>query len=442
MIIVRSVAVIVVMAITTAACSEGFSPGDVPPARETESAFTSTTSTVTPAATSAATTSSVAATVTTTSASTTIAAVDELEDSPLSPETLTIVRAISRFVERERGLDFKEEVEVRLLSEEDFIDEYTEDNDESERDTSGHSEEGDGFATSEAVLGALGLLEDLAEESTLEAEYEEYTELAILGFYDPEGDVLVIRTEELTAHARGVLAHELTHALDDQWFDIHRPDIDEEEGDEAPFAFRALVEGDARRIEDAYLASRSKEEQVAAEEESDSIGEDIDETEIPFVLIALLAAPYVYGQVFVEELLRIGGQRLLDEAFEDPPITSEQILNPQAYRNAITPEVVPLPPADGDVLDSGVIGQHLMFLMLGEPLGYEEAIHPVRGWAGDAYVAWTTEEGSTCVRIDVAADGVAEFDSLERILRRWVVSQPDARLDGRFGGILRVTACQ
>ncbi len=357
-----------------------------------------------------------------------------VESLPVAPETEDMIRAISRFVERERGLAFKEEVAIQLLGEEDFIATYT-------KASEDPVEDDDGFEGSELILTVLGLLEDMEPGTTLEAEYDEFTELAVLGYYDTDDDVLVIRSEELTPHARGVLAHELTHALDDQWFELYRPELDEA-GADAEFAFLALVEGDARRIEDAYTASRPQPERDAADAESESISETIDEVRIPEVFIELIIAPYVYGQGFVDQLLAIGGQRLLDEAFEHPPISSEQIFDVQAYRNGVVPVPVTIPPAEGSVFDSGVVGQHLLFVITGEVLGYGRAVPLVRGWAGDAYVAWHGPDGATCVRIDVAGDGADESDALRRALTEWAATQPDAAVADAPGGNVRLTACR
>src|SRR5207244_328374 len=54
-----------------------------------------------------------------------------------------------------------------------------------------------------------------------------------------------------TPLVRRTLAHELTHALQDQHFSIYRPELDKRD-DESPVAFSALLEGDARRVEQAY----------------------------------------------------------------------------------------------------------------------------------------------------------------------------------------------
>jgi len=69
----------------------------------------------------------------------------------------------------------------------------------------------------------------------------------VVGFYDPETKQLVVRGTDTTPFTRRVLAHELTHALDDQHFDLNRQQLDKAD-DETGFGFSALVEGNARRV--------------------------------------------------------------------------------------------------------------------------------------------------------------------------------------------------
>ena len=75
--------------------------------------------------------------------------------------------------------------------------------------------------------------------------------MGVVGFYDPETDELVVRGAALTPYVRTTIAHELVHALDDQHLDLDRPEYDEAD-DEIGFGFSSVVEGNARRVENAY----------------------------------------------------------------------------------------------------------------------------------------------------------------------------------------------
>src|SRR5437588_512232 len=70
----------------------------------------------------------------------------------------------------------------------------------------------------------------------------------VAGFYDPTSKTLVVRGEKPTPYVRQVLVHELTHALQDQYFSINRPDLDRAD-DERGDGLLGLSEGDAVRVD-------------------------------------------------------------------------------------------------------------------------------------------------------------------------------------------------
>lgn len=72
----------------------------------------------------------------------------------------------------------------------------------------------------QVLYHALGLLPadvDLAE--TMKSALG----LGVVGYYDPETKEMVVRGTEITPYVRTVLAHELTHAFDDQRYNLTAP---------------------------------------------------------------------------------------------------------------------------------------------------------------------------------------------------------------------------
>src|SRR5207302_10558254 len=67
-----------------------------------------------------------------------------------------------------------------------------------------------------------------------------------IGFYDFKSKQLYVRGTKATPGVQAVLSHELTHALDDQWFGLNRPALDKS-NQELGLGFTALSEGDAER---------------------------------------------------------------------------------------------------------------------------------------------------------------------------------------------------
>jgi hypothetical protein len=319
-------------------------------------------------------------------------------------EVRSAVDEISAVVESERGLAFTEQVDVELAGEGDFqrrlLDDFDEDVDDVRK--------------MEVLLKAFGLVE--ADVDLVEA-VRTLLGAGVVGFYDPETDELVVRGTALTPYVRTTIAHELTHALDDQHFDLHRPEYADAD-DEIDFGFTSLVEGDARRIEDAYLGGLSHQEQLDAGAEELSLGGGLDLGDVPLVLVELISAPYRLGQDFVDELVDDGGQEALDAAFGAPPRTSEQVIDPDAYEAGEGGVEVPAPAVDGRVVDEGAAGQFLIQLVLDDGLDAGRAREAADGWGGDAVVAWR-DGGRPCATLAAVGDDAGETAELRAAFEDW-----------------------
>jgi hypothetical protein len=349
-------------------------------------------------------------------------------------EVRAAVDEISAVVEAERGLAFTEPVDVELAGEGEFQRRLLDDFDEGV----------DELRETEILLKAFGLVEpdvDLVEamRTLLGA--------GVVGFYDPETDELVVRGTALTPYVRTTIAHELTHALDDQRFDLDRPEYDDAK-DEIDFGFSALVEGNARRVEDAYLAGLSDEEQRDAAAEELSLGGGLDLGDVPLVLVDLISAPYALGHDFVGQLLDDGGQEALDAAFGAPPRTSEQVIDPATYEAGEGGIEVSVPAVSGRVVDEGVAGQFLIQLVLAEGLDAGRAREAATGWGGDAVVAWRDGQ-RPCATLAAVGDDSGETSELRGAFEEWAAERgpagtgtgPDVTIAPNGDGPVTVQAC-
>jgi hypothetical protein len=351
--------------------------------------------------------------------------------SPITqPATIeAFIPEAERFVEQHRGLKFTAPVQVTLLDDEAFKKRLLadEDTDKAEIDK----------ATK--VLRALGLIQgnpDIAKaEDALLGE-------AVAGFYDPKTKALVVRGVAPTPYVRGVLVHELTHAVQDQHFGINRPELDKSD-DERGDAFSAVVEGDAVRIENEYRQSLSAAEQKQADTEENSQAAGIDPSAIPQVLIELLVFPYEFGPSFTQAVVAARGQAGLDDAFAHPPTTSEQIIHPEKFLAGEGARAVDAPTADGPVIDKGVIGEYGLDLMLeravtGGGLTADDLRQASAGWGGDAYVAWDAA-GQTCVRVAMVMDTPTDTSQVLNALRKYAATRRGVTISG--SGPVTVTSC-
>lgn len=318
----------------------------------------------------------------------------------------TVVPAIEAFVEQARGLRFKTAVTVTLLGDREF----------EERVTETDTEETEEVEHAEAVLRAMGLIDDGVD---LAAVVRSLTAGAALGFYDPHTKELVVRGTRPSPFVRSVLAHELAHALEDQHFNLDRDHL----GDEAFLGFEALAEGSAVRIEERYRRSLSPADRRAADREEQSQGGSVPD--VPEVVQVIFGFPYAYGPDLVAAILKAGGQGRLDRAFVDPPASSEQVLDPDRYLDGDKPVPVPVPAADGTAFDDGEIGQLFLALMLRSGLADDTARTAADGWGGDHYVAWK-EGARTCVRMDFVMDTAADTAELTAALAGWTATRKGA----------------
>ena len=341
---------------------------------------------------------------------------------------------IARFVEKERGLAFDHPVDIEVLDPADYRraatgeDEQLTDEDRADmRDTV-------------AMLRALGLV---SGDVDLEAATDELADSGTLAFYDPETKRVSVRGTELTPDVRVTLAHELTHALQDQHIDLGRmDDLDDEQGD----VLRALAEGDADRIEDAYVDTLGDDDADAYEDALDRDAESADalDEKVPAVLQSLFGAPYAFGDSLVLSIAADGGNGAVDKALRHPPTSAEVLLDPEVYGTpeAKARDVTIKPPADVDELDDGTLGSVAWYLTLARRIDPKDALAAVDGWGGDHYVLYRNADDRTCLDVAYEADTAEDLDEMHDALDEWIdAGEPDdARV--RVGGDrLRFHAC-
>lgn len=327
------------------------------------------------------------------------------------------VADLALFVERERDLEFEHPVRVEFLSEREYS--------EATRIDGGLLTDEDRamIEDSTAILEAFGLVPtgtDLLDTTN------EMADAGTLAFYDPTTETVTVRGTELTPVVEATVVHELTHVAQDQAFDLERTLDAESSG--AHDGFRALVEGDAMRIEMSYVESLpSAEEDAYWDEYLGELGDAEAGLEaIPSSLQAMFAAPYVLGDPLVALIAADGGNAAVDEAFEAPPASSEHLLDPGSFFAGDAPADVDEPELPGGARRIGqpdALGAVGLFVMLGERIDPVVALAAADGWGGDAYVAYRDGD-RTCARVDLVADTPADLDEMAAALADWVAAGP------------------
>jgi hypothetical protein len=252
----------------------------------------------------------------------------------------------------------------------------------------------------------------------------------VAGFYDerPGRKKLFAVSEDrtMTPSNQIVLAHELRHALQDQYIDVHRA-VPESVGDfdDRRVAFMALLEGDATMVMERFLMQRLGVPASSAPLDLAAAGFATPPLPgVPPVLRDHLIVPYLAGRDFVRALHERGGWTAVRRAWTEPPRSTEQVLHPEKYLAREEPRTVSgrKAPAGGRLIQEGVLGEALTRTLLGE--GSDAA---AAGWGGDLYQVWDVG-GRTLVvwrtEWDTAADGREFQDSA---LRRFTRSHGRAR---------------
>lgn len=339
------------------------------------------------------------------------------------------------YVEKERGLDFEHPVYIDFLSEEDFEEQVTsEETDLTDEDKEDIEHDG-------AVMRALGLLDH--DVDLFDAVNDLYGG-GVLGLYDPEDERIRVRGEKLTLAVKATLVHELTHVLQDQHFDLEGKSKELEEIDDSSqtAAWQALVEGDANRIQTSWtqdLPADDKKQlaEDAAEEQKATLRKLKD---VPPFLRTSLGSSYAFGEALLALATQIDGDDEVDDLFEHPPTTEEQLLDPWTL---LTDEEEPVEVdtpglAKGEKdFDDDTFGSPSLLFVLAERIDPKQALAAADGWGGDHYVSF--ERGrTTCIRIDYRGDTKRDVTEMRTALRQWIEDGPAgvAKVSDHDGGLL------
>ena len=290
---------------------------------------------------------------------------------------------------------------------------------------------------SELALKKLGLVPaDFAMRSFL---IELLTE-QVAGYYDPKTQEFYLADWIDLDGQQPVIAHELTHALQDQHFNLRRFS-DWPKGDsDAELAAHALVEGDATLVMTFYVMRDLK--RVAAMMKSmnasGSASEKIERA--PRVLRDSLLFPYKQGMEWASQVYRRGGWPLISEAFKNLPQSTEQILHAEKYFAREAPVKINLPEIAGLLgkgwtrLDYDVNGEWSYFQILDEYLRAEkESQKAVEGWGGDRFALYENRATRQVLLAqltawDTEADAAEFFDAyVKRTERRYKNAVADTR---------------
>ena len=268
----------------------------------------------------------------------------------------------------------------------------------------------DEVAADNAVLRALGLLTADQDIAGLQLQL---LASSVLGYYDDTARQMVIVSDAgLTPEAQVTYAHEYTHALQDAAFGLDTMRIDATGEDDAVFARVGLVEGDATTAMVLWAVENLEPEDLLEISETPLP----DTSGIPDWMLSQLEFPYLAGSEFTAQLYATGGFAAVDEAWLNPPASTEQVLHFPAYLDDEPPlGIDPLNPDIGfggiTVVDT-TFGEAMIGIWLAH-LGVSEAraATAAAGWGGDRLYGLVSPDGAdVAVLLRIAWDSPVDAD--------------------------------
>ena len=293
----------------------------------------------------------------------------------------------------------------------------------------------------ERAYADLGLL---PQKTDLVAELFDVLDEQAGGYYDPDRDTFFVLGDLPRATAPIIMAHEMTHALDDQEFNLDA--LIEKAGDEdREGALEAVIEGSGTVVMSAFIVrqieSGSLDPRTLVEFQESEIGRGERLKAAPLLVQRSLIAPYILGMAFLlrGEMIRMktGGVTPsdIDRALTDPPISTEQILHPEKYWNPSKRDLPrrvdldDLSPVLGEgwsKAGDGTLGELTIALLTGldpgDPTSTDQPLErwtnaAATGWGGDLWHLYRRGEQSVTVLATLwdSAKDAREFESSLRL---------------------------
>jgi len=219
----------------------------------------------------------------------------------------------------------------------------------------------------------------------------------VAGYYDPKVQQFYLADWIDLEGQKPVMAHELTHALQDQHFNLKRFEHWPKGDSDAELAAHTLVEGDATLAMKLYM-EKNPLITFAFLRSLRGQGDTMEQyKQAPRALRESLLFPYQEGSDWAEQLYKRGGWETVSRAFKKLPQSTEQILHAEKYFSYEAPQKVALPDLKSVLgptwkkIDDDVNGEWGTYLVLDEFLNDATISKQASaGWGGDRFALYET----------------------------------------------------
>jgi hypothetical protein len=241
-----------------------------------------------------------------------------------------------------------------------------------------------------------------------------------------------------------LLAHELTHALQDQHFGVDEKLESLKDNDDRQLAMKSVAEGDATLAGLGFVQGKTDDATV-----DDLVGklgqlpeQFADKSNgAPEALSTPLIYQYSSGARFVAQAFHRGGWKAVDQLYVYPPQSSQQIMHPVFYFNRpVSPAVVTLSGyqtvlAGWQKVEENTFGELLLQVILKRNLGRSAPeLRLADRWAGDRIVVLRIGRSLTVLWLILFSEDqsaqqfkAAYMQVLDRVLGRGTAHEVEAR---------------
>jgi hypothetical protein len=317
----------------------------------------------------------------------------------------------------------------------------------------------DKIAVDEALYKALGLL---PEDAKLADVFTDLLESQVGGLYDPATESLYVLSKEggVGPLERFFYSHEYDHALQDQHFDLERFQKEVEGSSDGLMARQALFEGDAYTTMTYWLQANLNAQEIGQVMTAANDPQVLEALQkIPPIVQTQITFAAVQGTLFVAAQQRTGGWTAIDQAFTDPPASTEQISHPDKWASREAPIKVDLPDDLAARMGKGwavgledTWGEQQLQIWLGGVAQTAAA----EGWGGDRITLLQGPNGAWAIAWNTVWDSEADAGQFETAAvaalgkatgagsvlpgeggpTRWVVIGSDDAVLGKLAGVL------
>lgn len=243
----------------------------------------------------------------------------------------------------------------------------------------------------------------------------------IAGLYDPKTHEFYIADWIPLTQQKPVMAHELTHALQDQYFRIEEWSKAVHTNGDATLARDAVLEGSAMAaMVDYMLLGTGQSLKDLPEFDPSMLMGDFGSTpklkDAPPFIKDTLTFPYLNGMTFTAAILKPVGWSALPAVFSRPPLSTQQILHPALYKSGKVPKQVSLLSFEKSLgpdwvkLEADTMGEFGWREVLKQFLDLKRAIALAAAWEGDHYIVYEHKETKKLVlatRISLSSEEAA-----------------------------------